>query len=156
MAASWANNEPLCRSSNFWNFNLLCILSTIYDTAKKLLFSSSAFHNYLHRCGRVILERLRLPVLQEHFQNVWHQGNDLCSIYHLIDIQMIFLDILRSHLQPHSEDMWKYYFGNIMNIVLVGHFSCFVIIPSQLKSSHCGWTAENINTIVIFGGVESW
>ena len=37
MAASWANNEPLCRSSNFWNFNLLCILSTIYDTAKKII-----------------------------------------------------------------------------------------------------------------------
>ena len=38
MAASWANNEPLCRSSNFWNFNLLCIISTIYDTAKKYSF----------------------------------------------------------------------------------------------------------------------
>ena len=36
MAASWANNEPLCRSSNSWNFNPLCTLSTIYDTAKKL------------------------------------------------------------------------------------------------------------------------
>ena len=73
-----------------------------------------------------------------------------CAAFNIWSILKRYSWTFESHLQAHSEDMWKYYFGNIMNIVLVGHFSCFVIIPSQLKSLHCGWTAENIETVVIF------